>query len=133
MQAVLGSSPWSAAPKRPPPVKKQLGPLYVLLIGSTGAGKSTLVNTLVNHYRAPVECQKRLPQRSELLVAIPTAHLEANQPEASAARERCVKNRKSWCQPSHTAPMTCSSGATKTATESLNLGGLTFRPGVAVD
>ena len=94
MQAMLGSSPWSHAVKKRPDPKP--GPLYVLLIGSTGAGKSTLVNTLVNHYRASVECQKRLPQRSELLVAIPTAHLAANQPEASAARERCVENRKSW-------------------------------------
>ena len=69
------------------------GPLYVLLIGGTGAGKSTLVNTMVNHFRAPVDCQKRLPEKSEILVAIPTAHLKANQPEASQARERDVENR----------------------------------------
>ena len=67
--------------------------MYVLLIGSTGAGKSTLVNTMVNHFRAPVDCQTRLPTKDELLVAIPTAHLEANQPEASQARERCAENR----------------------------------------
>ena len=69
-------------------------PLYVLLIGGTGAGKSTLVNTMVNHFRAPKDCQTRLPSKDELLVAIPTAHLAANQPEASQARERSAGNRK---------------------------------------
>ena len=68
-------------------------PIYVLLLGATGAGKSTLVNTLVNHFRAPQELQKRLPLKSELLVAIRTAYLPPNQPEASQASERNVSKR----------------------------------------
>lgn len=94
MQNMLGA-PWTQGPGPRPPASrtKQAAPLYVLLIGSTGAGKSTLVNTMVNHFRAP-QSRRRLPQKSELLVAIPTAHLAANQPEASQARERCVENRK---------------------------------------
>ena len=93
MQNMFGP-PWTQAPEPQTPQSKKAAPLYVLLIGSTGAGKSTLVNTMVNHFRAP-QSRRRLPQKSELLVAIPTTHLAANQPEASQAKERCVENRKS--------------------------------------
>ena len=73
--------------------------VYVLVLGGSGAGKSTLVNTLVNFFRAPVKQRRKLPSKSELLVAIPTPYLPANQPEGKHATEAGSSNRMPACCP----------------------------------
>lgn len=66
----------------------------VLLLGGTGAGKSTLVNTMVNYFRGIPDLRKRLPTSHELKVAIPTQYLEATETEGRNATELNRTDRK---------------------------------------
>jgi len=70
----------------------------IILLGGTGAGKSTLVNTMVNFFRGAPELFKRLPAVAELKVAVPTAFLGVTEDEGKKAKELNVKDRKTQRQ-----------------------------------
>ena len=70
----------------------------IILLGGTGAGKSTLVNTMVNFFRGAPELFKRLPAVTELKVAVPTAFLAVTEEEGKKAKELNVKDRKTQRQ-----------------------------------
>ena len=69
----------------------------MLLLGGTGAGKSTLVNTMVNYFRGVPDLRKRLPARHEIKVAIPTLYLPATEKEGQLATELNQADRKCSC------------------------------------
>ena len=75
----------------------------VLLLGGTGAGKSTLVNTMVNYFRGSEGIRNRLPSPSEIRVAIPTLHLKATEKEGSNAAELNKQDREFLCLTAVTA------------------------------
>ena len=82
-------------PAQPAHQVGQRRPHYTgVLLGGTGQGKSTLVNLMVNFFRAPIELRKRLPSARQLRVAIPTQYLEATEPEGAQAREKNATDRK---------------------------------------
>lgn len=71
---------------------------YILLLGETGSGKSTFLNMLVNFFRGPQEARKLLPKKKDIRLAVPTAFLEATEPEASKNSERSRADSAYICQ-----------------------------------
>ena len=80
----------------------------VLLLGMTGAGKSTVINMLINYFRG---VKNRLPKASEIRVAIPTEHIKrTTEPEGAWSSESDVTNvAQSQTQKCTTYIFTCNS------------------------
>jgi hypothetical protein len=84
--AAAGSSAPQSGRTQPPtrsplPTKSPaLEPAAAILLGQTGSGKSTIINTLTNHYRGPTTLDP--DDWSKLRVMIPTKYLDSTEHDA---------------------------------------------------